>query len=129
MAVNTCEDATEQLVAGLASFLDEEMRLYKPSIRRQAPKRDHFERKDQFYWLVRVAVNHLFTVGHDSDFVVGVALVRESGMHLHVFTNNYQLASQIDRTHTLVSYVLYATKTYDKDMGDVWVLKVVREHQ
>ena len=127
--MSTCKDASQHIEAGLASYLDEELRLYKPSIRRQSPKRNYLERKDQFYWLVRSAANHLFIVGQDSDFVVGVAVVREHGMSLHAFASHYEQAKHVDRTNAHICYALYAAKAQDKEMGEVWVLKVVRDFE
>ena len=110
---------------GMAPFVDDLMRVTSPHIRRAAKRyRKPLERKDEFYWLVRAAANHMLSVGRNSDVVIGIAVVRQSCVELAVFTDNYKQAEQISRQGAIVSYQLTAC-SYD---GETWMLKVEQEN-
>ena len=92
---------------GMAPFVDDLMRITSPHVRRTVKRyRKPFIRKDEFYWLVRAAANHMLSVG------------------LAVFTDNYKQAEQISRQGAIVSYQLTAC-SYD---GETWMLKVEQEN-
>ena len=110
---------------GMAPFVDDLMRITSPHVRRTVKRyRKPFIRKDEFYWLVRAAANHMLSVGRNSDVVIGIAVVRQSCVELAVFTDNYKQAEQISRQGAIVSYQLTAC-SYD---GETWMLKVEQEN-
>ncbi len=110
---------------GMAPYVDELMRVTSPHIRRAAKRyRKPIERKEEFYWLVRSAINYMLDVGRDCDVVIGVAVVFESGTQFHVFTDNFMQAEQVNRKGAIVSYKLTACANDEKS----WLLKVVQEN-
>ncbi len=110
---------------GMAPFVDDVMRISSPHVRRTAKRhRKLLTRKDEFYWLVRAASNHMLSVGRNSDVVIGIAVVRQCCVELAVFTDNYKQAEQISRQGAIVSYQLTAC-SYD---GETWMLKVEQEN-
>ena len=115
------------LDAGLAPFLNDEMRVYSPAVSLGNKKRKPFLRKYEYYWIVRAVTNSLLQLAKSSDFVLGVAVVTAQGIKLSAFTSQFELARQVERTNASSSYGFYATRAHDKDMGDIWVLKVVKE--
>ena len=119
--------ASLQFDAGMTPFLNDEMRVYSPVVYRGNKKRRPFDRKYEHYWIVRAATNYFLQVAKNSDFVLGVAVVTEQGIKLSVFTSQFELARLVDRSNASATYMFYAAKAYDDDMGDVWVLKVVKE--
>ena len=109
---------------GMAPFVDDLMRVTSPHVRRAAKRyRKPLDRKDEFYWLVRASINYMLDVGRDCDVVVGVAVVFESGTQLHVFTDNYKQAEQVNRKGSIVSYMLTACAN-DKQ---TWLFKLAQE--
>lgn len=109
---------------GMAPFVDDVMRITSPHIRRTSKRyRKPFTRKDEFYWLVRSAANHMLSVGRDCDVVIGIAVVHQSRVELAVFTDNYKQAEQVCRQGAIVSYQLTACACDD----DTWMLKVEQE--
>ena len=109
---------------GMAPFVDDLLRITSPHVRRAAKRyRKPFDRKDEFYWLVRSAINCMLDVGRDCDVVIGVAVVFHNGTQLHVFTDNYKQAEQVNRKGAIVSYLLTACANDEKS----WLLKVVQE--
>lgn len=109
---------------GMAPFVDDLMRVTSPHIRRAAKRhRKPFERKDEFYWLVRSAINHMLDIGRDCDVVIGVAVVFPTGTQLHVFTNNFKQAEQVNRKGAIVSYRLTACA----DDAKTWLFKLIEE--
>ena len=114
----------------MAPFLNHEMRVYSPAVYRGNKKRRPFNRKYEHYWIVRAVTNYLLQMaGRRSDFVIGVAVVTEQVIKLFSFTSQFELARQVDRSNASASYAFYATRAHDDDMGDIWVLKVVKEFQ
>lgn len=111
----------------MAPFLDDEMRVYSPIVYRGNKKRRPFNRKYEYYWLVRASINYLLVAGRNSDFVLGVAVVTDQGIKLSVFASQFELASQVDRSSASAAYRIYATKAYDEEMGDIWVAKITQE--
>ncbi len=110
---------------GMAPYVDELMRVTSPHIRRAAKRyRKPIERKEEFYWLVRSAINYMLDVGRDCDVVIGVAVVFESGTQFHVFTDNFIQADQVNRNGAIVSYKLTACADDER----TWLLKVVQEN-
>ena len=110
---------------GMAPYVDELMRVTSPHIRRAAKRyRKPIERKEEFYWLVRSAINYMLDVGRDCDVVIGVAVVFENGTQFHVFTDNFVQADQINRSGAIVSYKLTACADDER----TWLLKVVQEN-
>ena len=110
---------------GMAPFVDDLMRITSPHVRRTAKRFiKPFTRKDEFYWLLRSAVNHMLSVGRDCDVVIGIAVVRQSGVELAVFTDNYKQADEVNRQGAIVSYQLTACSCDD----DTWMLKVEQEN-
>ena len=110
---------------GMAPYVDELMRITSPHIRRAAKRyRKPIERKEEFYWLVRSAINYMLDVGRDCDVVIGIAVVRHNGTQLHVFTDNYKQEEQVNRKGAIVSYKLTACANDEKS----WLLKVVQEN-
>ena len=63
------------LDAGMASFLNDEMRVYSPAVYLGNKKRKPFLRKYEYYWIVRAVTNSLLQLAKSSDFVLGVAVV------------------------------------------------------
>lgn len=119
------EDAALQFVAGMASFLNDEMRITSPLVRRQSNRYHHqFKRREQYYWLVRTAINYMLDIGHGCEMVIGIAVVFKTGIELHVFTHNYKQADQISLTGAIAAYKLFACNDNERD----WVLKVVQEN-
>ena len=109
---------------GMAPFVDDLMCITSPHVRRAAKRyRKPIERKEEFYWLVRSAINYMLDVGRDCDVVIGVAVVFESGTQLHVFTENYKQAEYVNRKGALICYTLTACANDAKS----WMLKVVQE--
>lgn len=109
---------------GMAPFVDDLMRVTSPHIRRAAKRyRKPFERKDEFYWLVRSAINHMLDIGRDCDVVIGVVVVFKNGTQLHVFTDNFKQAEQVNRKGAIVSYRLTACA----DDAKTWLFKLVEE--
>ena len=109
---------------GMAPYVDELMRITSPHIRRAAKRyRMPIERKEEFYWLVRSAINYMLDVGRDRDVVIGVAVVFENGTQFHVFTDNFVQAERVNRKGAIVSYRLTACA----DDARTWLLKVVQE--
>lgn len=109
---------------GMAPFVDDLMRVTSPHVRRANKRyRKPFERKDEFYWLVRSAINYMLNVGRDCDVVIGVAVVFQNGTQLHVFTDNFKQAELVNRKGAIVSYLLTACAN-DKQ---TWLLKVAQE--
>jgi hypothetical protein len=110
---------------GMAPYVDELMRITSPHIRRAAKRyRKPIERKEEFYWLVRSAINYMLDVGRDCDVLIGVAVVFESGTQFHVFTDNFIQADQVNRNGAIVSYKLTACADDER----TWLLKVVQEN-
>ena len=108
---------------GMAPYVDEVLRVTSPHVRRAAKRtRKPIERKEEFYWLVRSAINYMLDVGRDCDVVIGVAVVFQSGTQLHVFTDNYKQAEHVDRKGAIVSYRLTACANDAK----TWLMKVVQ---
>ena len=108
----------------MAPYVDEVLRITSPHVRRAAKRtRKPIERREEFYWLVRSAINYMLDVGRDCDVVIGVAVVFENGTQFHVFTDNYKQAEHVNRKGAIVSYRLTACA------NDVrtWLLKVVQE--
>ncbi len=109
---------------GMAPYVDDLMCITSPHVRRVAKRyRKPIERKEEFYWLVRSAINYMLDVGRDCDVVIGVAVVFHNGTQFHVFTDNYKQAEQVNRKGAIVSYVLTACANDAKS----WLLKVVQE--
>ena len=109
---------------GMAPYVDEVLRISSPHVRRAAKRtRKPIERKEEFYWLVRSAINYMLDVGRDCDVVIGVAVVFQSGTRFHVFTDNYKQAEYVNRKGAIVSYRLTACANDAKS----WLLKVVQE--
>ena len=115
------------LEAGMTPFLNNEMRVYSPVVYRGNKKRRPFNRKYEHYWIVRAVTNSLLQLAKSSDFVLGIAVVTAQGIRLSAFTSQFELAKQVERTNASASYAFYATRAHDNDMGDIWVLKVVKE--
>lgn len=111
----------------MAPFLNEEMRVFSPFVYRGKKKRIPFNRRNQYYWLVRATTNYLLEVAKSSDFVLGIVVVTAQGIKLFGFTSQFELATQVERSNASASYTFYATQAHDKDMGDIWVMKVVKE--
>ena len=107
--------------------MNDEMRVYSPAVYLGNKKRTPFLRKYEYYWIVRAVTNSLLQLAKSSDFVLGVAVVTAQGIKLSAFTSQFELARQVERTNASSSYGFYATRAHDKDMGDIWVLKVVKE--
>ena len=109
---------------GMAPFVDDLMRVTSPHIRRAAKRyRKPFERKEEFYWLVRSAINYMLDIGRDCEVVIGVAVVFPTGTQLHVFTNNFRQADQVNRKGAIVSYRLTACA----DEAKTWLFKLMEE--
>ena len=109
---------------GMAPFVIDLMQITSPHARRTAKRYiKPFKRKDEFYWLVRAAANHMLHVGRGCDVVIGIAVVRQSCVELAVFADNYKQAEQVSRHGAIVSYQLTAC-SYD---DDTWMLKVEQE--
>mgnify|MGYP000199168708 CR=1 FL=1 len=126
--MHTATDATQHLVAGLAPFLDDEMRVYSSAHRRRTRSHiPYIQRKDEHYWIVRAACNYLMQVCRGSDFAMGVAVATARGICVTTFTHNFELAKQVDRSNAYAVYKFYATKAQDEHMGDIWVVKVEQE--
>ncbi|WP_146179252.1 hypothetical protein [Limnohabitans sp. Hippo4] len=117
-----------QFQAGMAPFLNDELRVYSPAVHRGQKKRKPLSRSSEYYWLVRTVINYLLTSCCEHDFVLGVATVTAQGTKLSVFTSQFELADKVDLSLASASYKFFAAKTYDPDMGDIWVAKVVQEH-
>jgi len=110
---------------GMAPYVDDLMRITSPHIRRVAKRtRKSIERKEEFYWLVRSAINYMLDIGRGCDVVIGVAVVFQSGTQFHVFTDNYKQAELVNRKGAIVSYRLTARP----DDARTWLLKVVQEN-
>jgi hypothetical protein len=109
---------------GMAPYVDDLMCITSPHVRRAVKRyRKPIERKEEFYWLVRSAINYMLDVGRDCDVVIGVAVVFQSGTQFHVFTDNYKQAEHVNRKGAIVSYMLTACANDAKS----WLLKVVQE--
>lgn len=115
------------LDAGMTPFLNNEMRVYSPVVYHGNKKRRPFNRKYEYYWIVRAVTNSLLQLAKSSDFVLGIAVVTAQGIKLSAFTSQFELARYVDRCNASASYAFYATRAHDEDMGDIWVLKVVKE--
>ena len=115
------------LDAGMTPFLNDEMRVYSPAVYRGNKKRKPFNRKYEHYWIVRAVTNSLLQLAKGSDFVLGIAVVTAPGIKLSAFTSQFELARHVERSNASASYAFYATRAHDEDMGDIWVLKVVKE--
>ncbi len=128
MHIELISDAAQRTVAGLAHYLDDEMRVYNPVIYRKN-KMQHLrlDRKYEYYWIVRSACNYLLHVGRRSDFVLGIAVASSCGIVLTAFTHQFELSNSVDRSNAYASYKFYATKAYDEQMGDIWVVKIEQE--
>ena len=110
---------------GMAPYVDDLMCITSPHVRRAAKRyRKPIKRKEEFYWLVRSAINYMLDVGRDCDVVIGVAVVFENGTQFHVFTDNFVQAEQVNRKGAIVSYRLTACA----DDARTWLLKVVQEN-
>ena len=110
---------------GMAPFLGDALRIRSPKVRNVAKRfRRPFLREDEFYWLVRAAANQMLIEGHDSDVVIGIAVVRQSSVELAVFTENFKQADKVNREGAIVSYQLTACSYED----DTWMLKVEQEN-
>ena len=108
---------------GMAPYVDEVLRVTSPHVRRAAKRtRKPIDRKEEFYWLVRSAINYMLDVGRDCDVVIGVAVVFQSGTQFHVFTDNYKQAEHVNRKGAIVSYRLTACASDAK----TWLMKVVQ---
>jgi hypothetical protein len=115
---------TLQYEVGMAPYVDEVLRITSPHVRRAAKRtRKPIERREEFYWLVRSAINYMLDVGRDCDVVIGVAVVFQNGTQFHVFTNNYKQADLVNRKGAIVSYRLTACA----DDARTWLMKVVQE--
>jgi hypothetical protein len=113
-----------QYGVGMAPYVDEVLRITSPHVRRAAKRtRKPIERREEFYWLVRSAINYMLDVGRDCDVVIGVAVVFENGTQFHVFTDNYKQAEHVNRKGAIVSYRLTACA----DDARTWLMKVVQE--
>lgn len=119
--------ASLQFEAGMTPFLDDEMRVYSPVVYRGNKNRRPLNRKHEYYWIVRALTNSLLQLERRSDFVLGIAVVTAQGIKLSAFTSQFELARHVDRSNASATYTFYATKAQDDDMGDIWVLKVVKE--
>lgn len=125
MTTQSCTVATQQLIAGLAAFLDEEMWVYMPTvIRPKEIPRPQFGRDDEYYWIVRATSNYLIQEAHQYDFVVGVALVTAFGIEVSVFTSQFELALQCNSVDVGIGYIFYATKTVDENRRNMWIVKM-----
>ena len=111
----------------MTPFLNDEMRVYSPAVYRGNKKRKSFNRKYEHYWIVRAVTNSLLQLAKGSDFVLGIAVVTVQGIKLSAFTSQFELARHVERSNASASYAFYATRAHDEDMGDIWVLKVVKE--
>ena len=111
----------------MTPFLNDEMRVYSPAVYRGSKKRKPFNRKYEHYWIVRAVTNSLLQLAKGSDFVLGIAVVTAQGIKLSAFTSQFELARHVERSNASASYAFYATRAHDEDMGDIWVLKVVKE--
>ena len=110
---------------GMAPFVDDVMRVTSPHVRRASARPlIPFTRKDEFYWLVRTAANYMLSLGRNSDFVIGIAVVRQRCVELAVFTSNYKQAEQVNRQGAIISYQLTACACDE----DTWMLKVEQEN-
>ena len=121
------KSASLQFDAGIARYLNDEMRVYSPVVYRGNKKRIPFHRKHEYYWIVRATTNYLLQLAKRSDFVLGVAVVTAQGIKLSAFTSHFELAKQVDRSDASASYMFCATRAHDADMGDMWVVKVAQE--
>ena len=109
----------------MAPFMGDALRIKSPKVRCSAKRfRRPFLREDEFYWLIRAAANHMLSVGHDRDVVIGIAVVRQSCVELAVFADNYKQAEEVNRKGAVVSYQLTACACDD----DTWMLKVEQEN-
>ncbi len=109
MKANSSGACALKYEVGMAPFVDDLMCITSPHVRRAAKRyRKPIERKEEFYWLVRSAINYMLDVGRDCDVVIGVAVVFESGTQFHVFTDNFMQAEQVNRKGAIVSYKLTA---------------------
>ena len=111
----------------MAPFLDDEMRVYSPVVYLGNKKRRPFNRKYEYYWIVRASINYLLIAGRNCDFVLGVAVVTDQGIKLSAFTSQFELASQVDRSSASAAYQFCVAKAYDEEMGDIWVAKITQE--
>ena len=110
---------------GMAPFVDDLMRITSPQVRRSALRhRKPLVNKDEFYWLVRSTANYMLHVGRGCDVVIGIAVVFNSGTQLHVFTDNYKQAENVNRKDAIVSYRLTACA----DDAKTWLFKLVEEN-
>jgi len=110
---------------GMAPYVDDLMCITSPHVRRAAKRyRKPIERKEEFYWLVRSAINYMLDVGHDCDVVIGIAVVFQSGTQLFVFTDNYKQAEQVNRKGAIVSYMLTACANDEC----TWLLRLEQEN-
>lgn len=121
------KSASLQFDAGIARYLNDEMRVYSPPVYRGNKKRIPFNRKHEYYWIVRATTNYLLQFARHSDFVLGIAVVTAQGIKLSAFISQFELAKQVDRSNAPASYMFCATRAHDDDMGDIWVVKVVQE--
>lgn len=116
------------LDAGMTPFLNDEIRVFSPAVYSGNKKRRPFNRKYEYYWIVRATTNYLLqTAGRRSDFVLGIAVVTALGIKLSAFASQFELARHVDRSNASATYAFYATRAHDEHMGDIWVLKVVKE--
>jgi len=122
--IATCPDATLRITAGMAPYLNEVMRITSPAVRRRTKRHRHaFTPTEQYYWLVRTAVNYLLDVGRICDVVVGVAVVFPSSVVLSAFTQQFDRIKVVPRDGSLASYMLIACAVED----GVWALKIIQE--
>ncbi len=82
------------------------------------------ERGDQFRWVIRTVSNYLLDIGRKCDFIAGVITVDGNAMTVTALASNFELSRLVNRRNSLASYDFFATKAWDEDMGDIWVLKV-----
>lgn len=124
MVITTCPDATLQVTAGMAPYLNEVMRITSPAVRRNIKRhRQTFTPNEQYYWLVRTAVNYLLDVGRACDVVIGVAVVLPSCVVLSKFTQQFERLKAVPRQGSLASYILMACAIEE----GVWALKITQE--
>ena len=124
MVITTCPNATLQVTAGMAPYLNEVMRITSPAVRRRTKRHRHaFTPSEQYYWLVRTAVNYLLDVGRGRDVVVGVAVVFPNSAVLSAFTQQFERLKTVPRDGSLACYMLMACAVEE----GIWALKITQE--
>lgn len=124
MVITTCPNAPLQVTAGMAPYLNEVMRITSPAVRRSIKRLRHtFAPSEQYYWLVRTAVNYLLDVGRGSDVVVGVAVVLPNSVALSAFADQFERLKTVPRDGSLASYMFMACAAEE----GIWALKITQE--